>query len=113
LRNSLCYCRACQRRTGSAFGLAAYFAEDQVTVSGQSTVYERRSDAGRWARTQFCPTCGTSLLWRLEFRPGQIGIAAGAFEELDFPAPKVSVWTRFRRHWLAQPEGVEAFPEQS
>lgn len=110
-RHSMCHCRACQRRTGSAFGLAAYFEEERVRIAGESQIFERRSDAGRWARSHFCPTCGTTLFWRLEFRPGLVGIATGTIEELDFPAPQVSVWTIFKRPWLTLPP-LTCFDEQ-
>ena len=71
----MCHCEECQRRTGAPFGVAAYFGKNDVAFSGESTVYERISDAGRWIRGHFCPTCGTTLYWFFEFRAGLIGIA--------------------------------------
>ena len=41
---SICNCLACQRRTGSAFGMQAGFKADQVTVEGRYSDYSRISD---------------------------------------------------------------------
>src|SRR5687768_1386922 len=41
---SLCHCNACQRRTGSAFGMQAGFRHRQVQVVGRYSDYARISD---------------------------------------------------------------------
>ena len=46
IRISMCHCLACQRRTGSAFGMQARFSRDQVSIEGRSTEYVRSSDEG-------------------------------------------------------------------
>jgi hypothetical protein len=46
-RIGACHCTECQRRTGSAFGVAAYFSRDQVILSGDRKIYSRGSDADR------------------------------------------------------------------
>jgi hypothetical protein len=40
----MCHCLAFQRRTGSAFGIAARFPAQQVRIEGRSTEYVRVSD---------------------------------------------------------------------
>jgi hypothetical protein len=42
---AVCHCTLCKRRTGSAFGLSAYFDEAAVQItSGVLKTYEYRSD---------------------------------------------------------------------
>src|ERR1700741_180389 len=64
-RTSVCHCKACQRRTGSAFGLGIYFkAEDFELLRGELKAYPFRSDeSGRWLRMEFCTNCGTTVTW--------------------------------------------------
>ena len=52
VRSSACHCTYCQRRTGSAFGVGAYFRENDVEIMrGDLKAYEYRSDeSGRWLR---------------------------------------------------------------
>ena len=70
-----CHCRECQRRTGSVFGVGAYYPRELVRISGQSSLYVRDGAEGRKFRTHFCPTCGTSLYWDTDRHPALVGIA--------------------------------------
>ena len=38
-RVSMCHCIDCQRRTGSAFGVAAFFERDKVRIERITSVY--------------------------------------------------------------------------
>lgn len=110
-RVSICNCTQCQKRTGSAYGVGAYFRRECIRrIEGHAKSFTRSSDAGRWLTFNFCPTCGTTLYWEMELRPGVIGVAVGAFEERAFPEPEVAVWTQHRFAWAPLPEGKPAFP---
>jgi glutathione-dependent formaldehyde-activating enzyme len=50
---SICHCLACQRRTGSAFGMQAAFRPNQVNVSGRFDDFTRVSERGTERRTSF------------------------------------------------------------
>jgi hypothetical protein len=95
-----CHCLACQRRTGSPFGLGAYFNRHDVHISGVPESYVRPTDAGFEFTSHFCRTCGTSLYWSSGKNPDLIGIAVGAFADPSFPPPTRSVWERFKHSWL-------------
>jgi hypothetical protein len=96
-----CHCTECQRRTGSAFGLGAYYPAEQVTLAGPAKTYVRPCPEGRRMRNHFCPDCGTSLYWESALLPGAYGIAVGAFNDPGFPKPARSVWEDSRLRWLA------------
>src|SRR5262245_45069522 len=68
---SICNCRACQRRTGSAFGMQAGFKADQVHVSGRFGDYARVSDeADRKVHVfHFCPDCGSQVFYTEPMEP--------------------------------------------
>jgi hypothetical protein len=105
---SLCHCIECQRRTGSPFGIGAYYEAAQVTVCGPSSVYERHVE-GRWLRFHFCPTCGSTVYWQTANHPGRYGIAVGAFADPHFPKPMRSVFERSRHDWMLMPDDVPGF----
>src|SRR5262249_48549757 len=73
----VCHCTSCQRRTGSAFGISVVFAEQDVEImQGVLKSYEYRSDEShRWLKTEFCPTCATTVTFTAEAVPGMRGIA--------------------------------------
>jgi hypothetical protein len=62
---SICHCLACQRRTGSAFGMQAGFKADQVRVVGRFSDYARISDeADRKEHVfHFCTDCGSQVFY--------------------------------------------------
>jgi hypothetical protein len=109
----ICHCRFCQRRTGSAFGTVAYFAEDRVTLlHGELTDYEHRSDeTGRWLRTQFCPRCGTTVSHTVQIRPGLKAIAVGTLDDPEWPAIQRHIWVRSKRSWVTVPSGMVVFEQ--
>jgi hypothetical protein len=109
-RVSMCHCRACQRRTGSAFSVAVFYARGQVVVEqGQTHAFERPSASGFPVTFRFCPRCGANLYWEPARMPERIGVAVGAFADPNFPAPEQSVWVEEKHHLLPLPEGMRAF----
>jgi len=105
-----CNCRQCQRRTGGAFGIAAYFPDAQVAlIEGQASSFSRTAGAVTFV-TSFCPTCGSSVFWRASALPGQIAIAVGCFADPSFPPPNIVAWTSEQHEWVSFPEGVVTTP---
>lgn len=110
VRNSICHCLACQRRTGSPFAQQARFPRENVRVAGRSTAFVRVGDAGSRAVFHFCPTCGTTVYYEPENLPDFIVIPVGAFAEPDFPAPTVSVYEERMHSWIVPPTDAEHYP---
>ena len=94
-----CHCIDCQRRTGSVFGVGAYYPSDQIRIAGESRSFVRPTEAGHEFTTHFCPNCGSSVYWSSGKNPGLIGVAVGAFADPAFPAPVRSVWERSMHRW--------------
>jgi hypothetical protein len=111
VRRSMCHCLACQRRTGSAFGIQARFPRDRVRVEGRSTEYVRTSDDGEERRFNFCPECGATVYYILPAWPDLIAVPVGAFADPSFPSPTVSVYESRRHPWVTLPAGVEHHPD--
>jgi len=112
---TVCHCKFCQRRTGSAFSEPVLYKMDQVQVSGGPLVtYEHRSDeSNRWLRMEFCPRCGTTVMWTAERRPGVRGIAGGTFDDPYWFRIQRHIWTRSAQPWVAIPADVECFEKGS
>lgn len=105
-----CSCIACQKRTGSPYGVGAYFTRDSIQpVEGEFKSHRRETDSGRSFTTNFCPQCGTSVFWELEMRPDHIGVAVGCFGDPDFPGPVRAVWAETRHDWVEYPDDLPVF----
>lgn len=109
-RVSMCHCQDCQRRTGSAFSIAAFFPRAAVSAGpGEGRTFTRDSAAGSPVTFHFCAGCGASVYWEPARLPHLIGVAAGAFADPDFPPPEQSVWTKDKHAWVALPADIPAF----
>ena len=96
---SLCHCIDCQRRTGSAFSIAAFYLKPDMTPSGESRVYSRDADSGYGIDFHFCPNCGGTLFWYPARMPELVAVAPGGFGDPDFPAPVQAVYQHRAMPW--------------
>jgi hypothetical protein len=105
---SLCHCLACQRRTGSAFGMQAAFKADQVRVEGRFSDFQRVSDeADRKAHFfHFCPDCGSQVFYTEPSEPDLVVVSVGSFADPSFPPPTASNYDSRRHHWLVLPASI-------
>jgi hypothetical protein len=103
---SICHCLACQRRTGSAFGVQAAFTPDQVRVIGRFSDYARISDeADRMEHVfHFCPDCGSTVFYR---EPERVVVMVGSFADPSFPPPMESGYESRRHPWVGLPDSIQ------
>ena len=105
-----CNCKACQRRTGAAYGVGAYFTRDNLTITGDKHGWSRKADTGRSLTNYFCPHCGTNVCWSLEMRPDHMGVALGCLET-PVGEPARAIWTSQKFDWVTFPEHWPTFEE--
>jgi hypothetical protein len=98
---SLCYCLQCQRRTGSSFGLAAFFDRAAVEIEGSAMTFLRSSEAGAEVRFHFCGTCGSTVYWEPRRKPEVFAVAVGCFADPGFPPPSKSVYGEHQHPWVS------------
>ena len=101
----VCHCTNCKRRTGSAFGVSAYFLRSSVTeIKGEMLVYAFHHAEGNYDQERhFCSRCGTTLFWYSSSRPHLIGIAAGCFSDESFGVPTISGNSSKKLPWVELP----------
>lgn len=97
---SVCHCRNCQKRSGSAFAVQARWPEDAVTIAGEAHAWTTLGDSGIPATFHFCPTCGSTVYYRAQAMPGLVAVAVGAFADPGFPHPTVSNWEERKHAWV-------------
>ena len=102
----VCHCTNCKRRTGSAFGISAYFEKSSlVSQVGETKAYKFWHEAQSHEQERhFCSKCGTTLFWFVSTLPESIGIAGGCFAEQGLPEPTYSVTDAKRERWVSLPQ---------
>ena len=84
-----CYCRFCQRATGSTHMLETIWNADSFSIiSGKPKTYTLISEgSGKQVFVNFCQDCGTKLHLTFERFPTVVGVYGGT---LDQPAAAVA-----------------------
>ena len=99
-RRSMCHCLACQRRTGSIYGVNVRYRTAQIAaVIGEATEYVRVGDSGLPITYRFCPACGTTVYWTLASVPDCVALGVGTFADPTLPPPTVAVYEETRHPW--------------
>lgn len=98
---SVCHCLDCQRRTGSAFGIAAFYSSDKVKITGSANLYARGSDSGFEVVHHFCPQCGSTVFWYPTRKLDSVAVGVGCFADPSFPTPDQQVYEHHRYSWVS------------
>lgn len=103
----MCHCTDCQKRSGSPFGVMAYFPDDAVSLIGEANEYERPTDSGGTYTTIFCPNCGSTMLGKASISPELAGVPVGAIADPKFPHATLSVYEQSKHEWVNLPNGID------
>ena len=103
----MCHCLACQKRTGSTYGVQARWPRDRVTIDGEEKIYVRVGDEGGRIAFRFCPQCGATVYYQIEAIPDFIAVPVGAFADPNFPPPRISVYDVRKHPWVSTPDDAE------
>ena len=107
-----CSCKACQKRSGSAFTYAALYPEAAVTIEGGWKTWAQAGDSGRLVETSFCPNCGVTVFFRGEGLAGLIGVPVGCFADPGFMKPSRLYWASRKHRWLDLGGGIPQMETQ-
>jgi hypothetical protein len=104
----VCHCRNCQKAMGSPFYARALFAQDALTVEGDTARYASSAAIDR----VFCKTCGTRLFsWRTNGTAA--GVALATFDDRNAFAPTEHIWVQEKMAWVKLDDGLPHYPERA
>ena len=109
LLQGLCHCRNCQRISGAGHVGFVCFAEDAVTVEGETRSYASTGGSGTTATRYSCPTCHSVVFGRAEVMPGRINLYAGSLDDTSQFKPQVAIFTRSRPPWDDSSRGLTCY----
>jgi hypothetical protein len=104
----ICHCRNCQKAMGSPFYARALFAQDALTVEGDTARYASSAAIDR----VFCKTCGTRLFsWRTNGTAA--GVALATFDDRNAFTPTEHIWVTEKIDWVKLDDGLPHYPERA
>lgn len=104
-----CYCKDCQRATGSSCATFVVVPEPALEVHGEPSDFTTDGDSGRWVKRSFCGRCGSQLWSRVETMPGAVFVKIGVMDDNSDCAPGTCIWTQSKPAWAELPEGLPSF----
>lgn len=101
----ICYCRDCQRASGTAGVPVLGVPKAEFVVTGATRTTESLGSSGKHGIRHFCSACGSLLFGTPEVAPDLVTVYAGSLDTLEAFIPTMAIFTRSRPTWavLARP----------
>ena len=109
LGSFVCYCRMCQRASGSAFAALLYVSDPGLRMTRGNP---RSFASSPGVRRIFCACCGSPVFFRRDNRPGQCAIVAGSLDDPERFAPELRIFASDAARWLDGLHRVESYAEK-
>jgi hypothetical protein len=107
LHHALCHCGDCQASAGAPAVSWIAYPEGKVRLTkGLTTTYAGKSGAQR----QFCPACGTGLLYtNADTLPGIVDIQAVTLDDAGADGPAIQIQCAEKLPWFDGLRDLPAF----
>ncbi len=106
-----CHCTECQRQSSSAFGMALWVQDPQLTLhQGVLREWVRHTPSGQQMACRFCPTCGTRLFHQILQQPDILSIKPGTLDDTHSLKLAGHIWTDSRQAWMNVDDGGLQYP---
>jgi hypothetical protein len=111
--HALCHCVDCRRNSGAPMVGWLMVADDQLRVTGETSVYASSEDA----RRHFCINCGTGLFYTNDaFLKGMVDIQSATLDDPDETPAQCHIQTGERISWMGDAHDLpqfEGFPPEA
>jgi hypothetical protein len=102
-----CYCRDCQRASGSSNMPIMAVKTSEFKISGEVRSFAVTGESGNQAIRGFCPTCGSLLFGKPEAAPAVTTVYAGTFDDPSLFEASFQQFVRSRPGWEGANHMVE------
>jgi hypothetical protein len=104
-----CFCKDCQKASGSGFIPFMGFAADRVRITGKTLQFASKSWRGSDAVRNSCPVCGGLVFGGIVGVDDSYTIYAGSLDDSSIFRPAIAIFDRDRPAWVPLPPGLKVF----
>jgi hypothetical protein len=110
-RVAICHCTDCQTHSATAYGVVVAVEEERFRLlTGALKFFNKTADSGTIRALAFCPECGTRIYARTVGEGTTFfGLRTGTIHQRDELTPKVQVYCRSARGWVADLSAISRF----
>ena len=97
---AICYCRDCQRASGSGYVPVMGVVRGALRISGETMSFVVTAARGGASTRHFCPTCGSLIFGGVEGPPDEtMSVYVGTLDDPAWWRPNIAIFTRSRMPW--------------
>ena len=96
-----------------AVGLGAMYADEEVSVVGETKTYEYTGGSGMQVINHFCGDCGCRIYTIAEAFPGMAAFVVGVFDKATSFEPRGEIFTNYKLPWLKDNGCIQESFEES
>ena len=94
-----CYCRDCQRLTGTGHSDMVPLDARGLTLTGDYKEYEMTGGSGQSTWSGFCGTCGSQIMRRSAFSDSRLYVHAASLDDPSIYAPTRIIYVDAAQPW--------------
>ena len=92
-----CYCKDCQKATGTGHATVIGVLETQLSVAGEPALYASQGESGGQVRRHFCPVCASRLYTAADSAGPVRMVQAGTLDRSGMPSHQtVAIYVKMR-----------------
>jgi hypothetical protein len=101
-----CHCRMCQKNSGAPVVAWATFPAGSFSWIGEPPASYQSS---REARRQFCPHCGSYMVFVSDRFPDEVAVNTASFDDPEAFPPDMHIFVSTRISWLHLADGLPQY----
>ena len=106
-----CYCRDCQRVTGSPLTTVVPVTADTLEIEGLTNTYSNKSASNRNVTRHFCPSCGSQLFTEADMVPSVKFVKCSTLDEPSEAVTTANFWVSSAASWAPIDRNIACFDE--
>ncbi len=107
-----CYCRDCQRSTGTAMASVMLVPKAALKITGELKHYEVTGDSGGKVSRGFCPNCGSPILSLISTMDSMVALKAASLDDTSIFKPMFQVYMKSAPPWAPVRDDLPKFDKQ-
>ena len=104
-----CYCKDCQKATGTGHSTVIGVPETQLRIVGAPAVYASRGESGGQVHRHFCPVCAGRLYTAADSTGPIRMVQAGSLDDPNAVTPTVAIYVKDALTWDRIDPGLAQF----
>ena len=106
-----CHCVDCRKSSGTGHCSHVGVPADAVTITGETTSYDRAADSGNMVTRHFCPTCGSPVYSTNGAFEGMVFLRASVLDDPEVFSPQMVVYASRAASWDAIKTDLPQYPK--